>query len=75
MRLFVVAIINKKKGEKRIKTNIWLVSFVKTEAGFMEENIREGRSRRIRKEVVGCVQTVVGNNKFLVQFQYRHKNR
>ena len=39
------------------------------EAREMEKNTREGRSRTTRKEVVGCVQDVVGENKFLVQFK------
>ena len=44
-------------------------SLVKSKVGKIEENTREGRSRRIRKDVVGCVQAVVGNKKFLVQFE------
>ena len=35
----------------------------------MEKIAREGRSRRMRKEVVGCVQSVVGMNNFLIQFK------
>ena len=35
----------------------------------MEENTREGRSRRMSKDVVGCVHSVVGKKKFLVQFE------
>ena len=35
----------------------------------MEENKREVIRRRTRKEVVGCVQDVVGKKNFLVQFE------
>ena len=35
----------------------------------MEKITREGRSRRMRKEVVGCVQSVFGKNKFLILFE------
>ena len=38
----------------------------------MEENTSYGRNRRIRKEVVVCIQAMVGNDKFLVQFLYGH---
>ena len=41
------------------------MSVVMEKVGEMEENTREGRSRRVSKEVVGCVQDVVGQNKFL----------
>ena len=58
------------KEKKRIKTKIGVGSVVKAKVGDMEENTREGRNSRIRKEVVGCVQDVVGNKKFLVQFGY-----
>ena len=37
--------------------------------GDMEERIKEGRIRRTRKEMVGCVQDLVGGNNFLVQFK------
>ena len=33
------------------------------------DNTREGIIRRMRKEVVGCVQAVVGNEKFLVKYE------
>ena len=43
-------------------------SAVTAKVGEMEEMTREERSRRTRKELVGCVQAVVGKNKCLVQF-------
>ena len=57
------------KENKRIKTKIGVGSLIKAKVGNMEENTREGRSRMTRKEVVGCVQSVMGKKKFLVQFE------
>ena len=37
--------------------------------GEMENNTRAGRSRRIRKEVLGCVQDVAEGKKLLVIFE------
>ena len=37
--------------------------------GEMEENKRYGRSSRMRKEVMGCVRSMMGKNKFIVQFK------
>ena len=37
-------------------------SVVKAKVGGMENNTREGRIRRTRKEVVGCVWNVEGKN-------------
>ena len=48
---------------------------VKAQVLYMEENKRYRRSRRTSKEVVGCVQAVVGKNKFLVQFEYGQKKQ
>ena len=47
-------------------------SVVKANIGDKEDNIREGRRRWTGKEVVGCVQAVVRNKKFL--FQFENKN-
>ena len=41
-------------------------SVVKLEVGGLENIIREGRIRRMRKDVFGCVNAVVGKKKFLV---------
>ena len=57
--------------KKQIKMKIRVGSVVKAKVGEMEENKREGRSRRMRKEVVGFFRAVVGGNKFLVQFLSR----
>ena len=46
---------------------------VKAKVGDMEENTKGERSRRMRKEVVGCVQDVVGKKRLLVLFEYRQK--
>ena len=57
------------KMTKQTKTKIGVGSVVKAKVGELENITREGRSRRMRKEVVGCVQHVVGGNKFLVLFE------
>ena len=58
---------------KQTKTKIGVGSVVKDKVGELEKITREGRIRRMRKEVVGCVQHVVGKNKFLVLFEYGKK--
>ena len=58
---------------KQTKTKIGVGSFVKAKVGELDKITREGRSRRMRKEVVGCVQSVVGKNNLLVLFEYGHK--
>ena len=54
---------------KQTKTKIVVGSVVKAKVGKLEKITRKGRSRKIRKEVVGCVQSVVGKNTFLVLFE------
>ena len=44
-------------------------SVVKSKVGEMEDNTKEVRGTKIRKYVVGCVQDVVVNKKFLVKFE------
>ena len=44
-------------------------SVVKAKVVELEKITMKGRSRRIRKEVVLCVQSVVGKKKFLVLFK------
>ena len=44
-------------------------SVVKSKVGELEKITREGRNSSIRKEALGCVHAVVGNNKILVQFK------
>ena len=43
---------------------------VKAKVCELEEEIREGNLRRLRKEVTGMVQGVVGKRRYLVRFQY-----
>ena len=57
------------KEKKWIKMKIGVRSAVKAKVGEMEENTRERRSIRMRKEVVACVQAVVGKNRLLFQFK------
>ena len=54
--------------KNQIKKKIGSWSVVKAKVGKIEENTREGRSSKMRKEVVGCVHSVVGKNIFIVQF-------
>ena len=60
-------------GKKRIKTQIWVGCVVKAKVGDMEDNTREGISWSKRRDRLGCVQAVVGKNKFLVKFEYGQK--
>ena len=66
-RLLVVTIMKETKEAKKVKQGKMKVrvgSAMTLKVGEMEEKAREGRSRRTRKEVVGCVQDVVRNNNF-----------
>ena len=46
---------------------------VKAKVGDLGNITREGRIRRMRKEVVICFQAVVGKKKFLVKIEYGNK--
>ena len=45
---------------KQVKEKIEVGSSVKAKVREMEDNTMKGRGRRMKKEVVGCVQAVVG---------------
>ena len=65
-------VLSAKEGMKinnQTKMKIRVGSVVKAKVGELDKITREGRSRRMRKEVEGCVQNVVGNNNFLVLFE------
>ena len=47
---------------------------VKSNTGKLEEEVRAGSSRRVRKEFTGVVQGVSGRGGFLVSFQNGCKN-
>ena len=68
-----VTITYSMKEKRRIKSKIGVGSIVKENSRKMEENTPEGRIRRMRKEVVGCVHDMVGKKKLLVQFEYGQK--
>ena len=53
--------------KKQTKTKIGVGSVVKAKVGELEKTTREGRSRRMRKDVLVCVQAMVGKKKFLIQ--------
>ena len=59
--------------KKQTKTKIEVGSVVKAKVGDLEKILREGRSRRMRKEVVGCIESVAGKKNFLVKFEYGKK--
>ena len=61
------------KTTKHIKTKIGVGSVLKAKVGELDKITREGRIRRMSREVVGCVQSVVGKNIFLVLFEYWQK--
>ena len=44
-------------------------SVVKAKFGELEKITGEGRRRKTRKEVVGCIQSAVGKKNLLVQFE------
>ena len=54
----------KEKNWIKMKIGVW--SVVKSKVGDIEETIREGRSRRVRKEVVVFFQDLFVNKRFLV---------
>ena len=49
--------------------NIMVGEFVKSKVGKLEEEIREVFLRRLRKEMTGVVQEVVGKRMYSVSFQ------
>ena len=71
MKSHVVTIAELMKDKKQIKTKIGLSSVVMAKVGEMEENTREEISSRISIDFMVFVQDMVGNKKFLVQFEDR----
>ena len=65
----VVTLAKDMMEKKRIKKKIGVVSILKAKVGEMGDITREGRIIRMKKEVMGCVHAVAGNEKFLVQFE------
>ena len=59
--------------KKQNKTKIGVGSVVKAKVGELDNITREGRIRRMRKEVVVCVQSMLFKKNFLVQFEDGHK--
>ena len=50
---------------KKTRTKIGVGSFVKANVGELEKITGEERIRRMSKDLVGCVHSVVGKKKFL----------
>ena len=65
----VLTIAEGMKEKKHNNMKIRVGSVVKAKAGEMEEKKREGRSRRMRKLVMGCVHAVVGKKRFVISIQ------
>ena len=62
------------KVKKQNNTKIGVGSAVKAKVGESEKITREGINRRMRKEVVVCLQTVVGEKKSIVKLvMFRRK--
>ena len=59
--------------KKHTKTAIEVGSIVNSKVGELENITREVISTRTRKGLLGCLQSVVGKEKFLVQLQYGQK--
>ena len=62
-------IVTVKEGmemKNQTMTKIGVGSIVKAKVGEWEKTTRDGGIRRTRKKVVGCVNSVVGKKKFLV---------
>ena len=59
--------------KKHTKTKIGVGYVVKSKVGYLEKTIRVGIIRRMRKDVVVCVHSLMGKKKFLVQFEYEQK--
>ena len=49
---------------------IVLGTVIKSNVGELEEEVRAGSLRSMRKELTGVVQGVFGRGRFLVRFQY-----
>ena len=73
MSSYVLTIAEGVKVKKQNKTKIGVGSVVKAKVGELEKITREGGSRMVMKEVVVCVQDLVGKKNFLVQFEYGQK--
>ena len=71
----VVTVKEGMEMKKQTKTKIGVGSVVNAKVGDLNKITREGRSRRMRKEVVTYVHSVVGKNNFLFQFEYGQKKR
>ena len=69
----VLTIVEGMKVKNQNKTKIGVGSFLKTKVGELEETKRGGISKGTRKDVVGCLQAIVGRKNFPAQFKHRKK--
>ena len=59
--------------KKQTNIKIRVGSVVKSKVGELDNITREEKIRRMKKEVVGCVKSVVGKKTLLFQFEDSHK--
>ena len=59
--------------KKQTNTKVGVGYVVKAKVGELDKITREGRIRRMSKEVVVCFHSVLGEKKFLIQFEYGQK--
>ena len=69
MRAPVVTVKKVAEMNKQTKKKIGLGSVLKSKVGELEKTTRERRIRSMRIEVMGCVQSVTGKKKLLIQFK------
>ena len=62
--------INERKDENKGKTNITFRFFVKGKIGYIEEKRTKMRSIGMRMKVMVCIQYVVANKKFEIEYEY-----
>ena len=75
MRSPVLTISEGMKAKNQNKPKIGVGSVVKAMVGNLEKTTREGRSSRMRKEVMECVHASVVKKKFLLKLEYGQKKR
>ena len=73
MRSYVFTIAEGMKVKNQNKTKIGMGYVLKAKVVELDKITMEGRIRGIRKEVVICVQYMVGKNNFLDQFEDEQK--
>ena len=71
---FYQAYLLTQKKLRGVGNKIAVRKVVKANIGEFKEEVREGCSIRMRKELTGVMQIIPDNNRFLMSFQYRCEN-